>query len=107
VAYYILGNADQGRICATDVARWDTSFGIPTRPKGMVLVHLEGNDGRTRVKRSHRSFLRHVGSPYFAVKGWVTGCSLYISQLYFVLYLHLLWGFGPKSVTLTKSFVNA
>jgi hypothetical protein len=32
-------------------------------------------------------------------------CS-YISQLYFVLYLHLIWGFGPKSVTLNKSFVN-
>jgi hypothetical protein len=30
-----------------------------------------------------------------------------INQMYFVLYLHLIWGFGPKSVTLTKSFVNA
>jgi hypothetical protein len=45
----ILENVDQGRICATDVARWDTSFGIATRPKGKVLVHLEENDGRTRV----------------------------------------------------------
>jgi hypothetical protein len=52
VADYILGNADQGRICATDVARWDTSFGTATRPKGMVLVHLEGNDGKARVKRN-------------------------------------------------------
>jgi hypothetical protein len=69
VASYILGNADQGRICATDVARWDISFEIPTRPKGMVLVHLEENDGRTRVKRNHQSYLRHVGSPYFVVMG--------------------------------------
>jgi hypothetical protein len=30
-----------------------------------------------------------------------------INQLYFVLYVHLIWGFGPKHVTLTKSFVNA
>jgi hypothetical protein len=43
----------QGRICATDVARQDTSFGIATRPKRMVLVHLEGNDGRTRVKHNY------------------------------------------------------
>jgi hypothetical protein len=49
----ILGNADQWRICVTDVARWDTSFGTATRLKGMVLVHLEGNDDRTRVKRNH------------------------------------------------------
>ena len=53
VADYILGNADQGRICATDVVRWDTSFRIVTRPKGTALVHLEGNDGKTRVKRNH------------------------------------------------------
>jgi hypothetical protein len=53
VADCILGNANQGRICAMDVVRWDTSFGIATRPKGMVLVHLEGNDGRTKVKRNH------------------------------------------------------
>jgi hypothetical protein len=53
VANCILGNADQGRICTTDVARWGTSFRTSTRPKGMVLVHLEGNDGRTRVKRNH------------------------------------------------------
>jgi hypothetical protein len=52
VADGILGNADQGRICAMDVARLDTSFGTATRPKGMVLVHLEGNDGRTRAKRN-------------------------------------------------------
>jgi hypothetical protein len=38
------------------------------RPKGMVLVHLEGNDGRIRVKGNHQSCLR----PYFVVKGWVT-----------------------------------
>jgi hypothetical protein len=103
----ILGNADQGRICAMDVARWDTLFGIATRPKGTVLVYLEGNDGKTRAKRNHQSCLTHVGSPYFVVKGWVTGCCSYISQLYFVLYLHLIWDFGPKNVTLTKSFVNA
>jgi hypothetical protein len=53
VAYYILGNADQGRIYATDVARWDTSFETATRPKGTVLVHLEGNDDKTRVKHNH------------------------------------------------------
>jgi hypothetical protein len=35
--------------CAMDVARWDTSFITATRPKGIVLVHLEGNDGRTRL----------------------------------------------------------
>jgi hypothetical protein len=69
VADCILGTVDQGRICATDVARWDTSFRTATRPKGMVLVHLEGNDDRTRVKRNHQSFLRHVHSPYFVVKG--------------------------------------
>jgi hypothetical protein len=69
VADCILGNADQGRIWAMDVARLDTSFGTTTRPKGMVLVHLEENDGKTRVKRNHQSCLRHVGSPYFVVKG--------------------------------------
>jgi hypothetical protein len=79
VADCILGNADQGRICAMDVARWDTSFGTATKPKGTVLVHLEGNDGKTRVKRNHQSCLRHVGSPYFVVKGWVTRC-LFIHQ---------------------------
>jgi hypothetical protein len=64
----ILGNADQGRICATDVARWDTSFRTATRPRRKVLVHLEGNDDRIRVKRNHQSCLRHMGSPYFVVK---------------------------------------
>ena len=58
---------DQGRIDATNVARWDTSFGTATRPKGTMLVHLEGNDGRTRIKRL--KLLRHVGLPYFVVKG--------------------------------------
>jgi hypothetical protein len=58
----------QGRICATYVARRDTSFRTATRPKGMVLVHLEGNYGRTRVMRSYQSCLRHVGSSYFVVK---------------------------------------
>ena len=28
------GNADQGRICAMDVARWETSFETVTRSKG-------------------------------------------------------------------------
>ena len=51
----ILENADQGRIYATDVARLDTSFGTVTGQKEMVLVHLEGNDGRTRDKRNHQS----------------------------------------------------
>jgi hypothetical protein len=50
MADYILGNADQGRICAMDVAKLDTSFGTATKPKGTVVVHLEGNDGRTRIK---------------------------------------------------------
>jgi hypothetical protein len=72
----ILGNADQERICATNVARWDSSFGTATRLKGMVLVHLEGNDDRTRVKCNHQSCLRHVGLPYFVVKGWVIRCLL-------------------------------
>jgi hypothetical protein len=53
VASYILGNANQRIICAMDVASWDTSFGIATRPKGIVLVHLEGNNGRTKVTRNH------------------------------------------------------
>jgi hypothetical protein len=79
VADCILGNADQGRICATNVARWDTLFRTATRPKGMVLAHLEGNDGRTMVKSNYQSCLRHVGSPYFVVKGWVTRC-LFIHQ---------------------------
>jgi hypothetical protein len=69
VANCSLGNADQRRICAMDVARWDTSFETATKPKGTVLVHLEGNDGRTRVKRNHQSCLRHEGLPYFVVKG--------------------------------------
>jgi hypothetical protein len=49
VASCILGNAYQGIICAMDVAWWDTSFKIATRPKGMVLVHLKGNGGMTRL----------------------------------------------------------
>jgi hypothetical protein len=69
VADCILGNANQGRICATNVARWDTSFETTTKPKGTVLVHLDGNDGRTRVKHNHQSCLRHEGLPYFVVKG--------------------------------------
>jgi hypothetical protein len=54
VANCILKNADQGKICATDVARWDTSFEIATKPKGMVLVHLEGNDGRQGISVTTR-----------------------------------------------------
>ena len=65
----ILENANKGRICAMNVAKRDTSFETATRPKGMVVVHLEGNDGRTRVKRNHQSCLGHMGSPYFVVKG--------------------------------------
>jgi hypothetical protein len=53
MANCILGNVDQGRICATDVVRWDTSFGTATRPKGMVLVHLKGNDDKTRDKHNY------------------------------------------------------
>jgi hypothetical protein len=93
VADYILGNADQGIICATDVARWDTSFEIATRPKRMVLVYLEGNDGRTRVKHNHQSCLRHVGSPYFVVKGWVTRCLLIHQPVVFCFVLALALGF--------------
>jgi hypothetical protein len=90
VADCIFGNADQGRICATDVARWDTLFGTATRPKGMVLVHLEGNDGKTRANRNHQSCLTHVGSPYFVVKGRVTGCCSYQPVVFcFVLALDL------------------
>jgi hypothetical protein len=107
VADCILENADQGRICAMDVARWDTSFGTTTKPKGMVLAHLEGNDGRKRVKRNHQSCLRHEGLFYFVVKGWVAGCLLIHQTVVFCLYLHLIWCFEPESVTLTKSFVNA
>jgi hypothetical protein len=51
VTDYILKNTDQGRICVTNVARCDTSFGTATRPKEMVLVHLEGNNGKIRDKR--------------------------------------------------------
>jgi hypothetical protein len=69
VANCILGNANQGRICATNVARWDTSFETTTRLKEMVLVDLEGNDGKIGVKRNHQSCLRHVRLPYFVVKG--------------------------------------
>ena len=53
MAYYILENADQEKICATDVASWDTSFETAIGPKGMALVHLKGNDGRTRDKCNH------------------------------------------------------
>jgi hypothetical protein len=89
----ILGNAYQGRICAMDVARLDTSFRTATRLKGMVLVHLEGNDDQTRVKHNHQSCLRHVGSPYFVVKGWVTR-SLFIHQpVVFCFVLALALGF--------------
>jgi hypothetical protein len=50
----ILENAYQGRICAIDVAKWDTSFGTTMGQKRMVLVHLEGNDDRARVKHNTR-----------------------------------------------------
>jgi hypothetical protein len=50
---YTLGNTGQGKICVMDVARWDTSFETAIGPKGMVLVYLEGNDGRTRDKLNH------------------------------------------------------
>jgi hypothetical protein len=88
-----LGNADQGRICAIDVARLDTSFRIATRPRGKVLVHLERNDGKIRAKCNPYSCLRHMGSPYFVDKGWVTGCLLIHQLVVFCLYSHLLWGF--------------
>jgi hypothetical protein len=89
----ILGNTNQGRICATDVARWETSFGTATRPKGMALVHLKGNDGRTRAKRNHQSCLKHVGSSYFVVKGWVTRCLLIHQPVVFCFILALDLGF--------------
>ena len=44
----ILENADQGRICAMAVVRWKTSFKTATGLKGMVLVHLEENDGKAK-----------------------------------------------------------
>ena len=53
MAGYILENADQGKFCTPDVARWDTLFEIAISPKGMVLVYLEENDGRTSDKRNH------------------------------------------------------
>jgi hypothetical protein len=53
MAAYILENANQEKIYAMDVVRWDTSFGTTTMPKWMVLVHLEGNDGRTRDKHNY------------------------------------------------------
>jgi hypothetical protein len=53
VASCILKNVDQGRICTMNVARWDISFGTAIRLKGMVLVHLEGNYCRTKVKHNH------------------------------------------------------
>jgi hypothetical protein len=89
----ILGNADKGRIYAMDVARLDTSFRTATRPKGMVLVHLEGNDDRTRVKCNHQSCLRHVGSLYFVVKGWVTGCLFIHQPVVFCFVIALALGF--------------
>jgi hypothetical protein len=93
VANYILENAYQGRICATDVARWETSFGTTTRPKGMVLVHLKENDGRTRVKRNHQSFLRRVGLLYFVVKDWVIRCLFIYQPVVFCFVLALDLGF--------------
>jgi hypothetical protein len=93
VADCILGNTDQGRICAMDVARLDTSFGTATRLKGMVLVHLEGKDDRTRVKRNHQSCLRHVGSLYFVVKGWVTRYLFTHQPVVFFFVLALALGF--------------
>jgi hypothetical protein len=107
VASCILENADRERICATDVARWDTSFGIATRLKGMVLVYLEGNDGRTSVKHNHQSCYSMWVRLILYLRAKLLNVCSYISQLYFVLYLHLIWGFRPKSVTLTKSFVNS
>jgi hypothetical protein len=93
VANYILGNADQGRICATEAARWDTSFRTATRLKRMVLVHLEGNDGKTRVKYNYQSCLRHMGSPYFVVKGLVAGCLFIHQPIVFCFVLALDLGF--------------
>jgi hypothetical protein len=89
----ILRNVDQGRIFATNVVRWDTSVETATRPKWMVLVHLEGNNCRTRVKHNYQSCLRHVGSPYFVVKGWITGCFLRHQQVVFCFVLALDLGF--------------
>jgi hypothetical protein len=93
VAYCILRNADQGKFCAMNVARWDTSFGTTTKLRGKVLGHLEGNDDRTRVKYNHQSCLRHVGSPYFVVKGWVTRCLFIHQPVVFCFVLALNFGF--------------
>jgi hypothetical protein len=51
-------------------------------------------------------FFKARGFALFIRAGLLDVC-LNINQLYFVLYLHLIWDFGPKSITLTKSFVNA
>jgi hypothetical protein len=51
-------------------------------------------------------FFKACGFALFIRAGLLDVCSD-INQLYFVLYLHLIWGFRPKSITLTKSFVNA
>jgi hypothetical protein len=59
----------------------------------MVLAHLKGNDGRTRAKSNHQSCLRHVGLPYFVVKGWVTGCLLIHQPVVFCFELALDLGF--------------
>jgi hypothetical protein len=75
------------------VSRWDTSFKTTTRPRGKVLVHLEGNDDRARVKRNHQSCLRYVGLSYFVVKGWVAGCLLIHQPIVFCFVLALDLGF--------------
>jgi hypothetical protein len=67
------------RYSVSIISLLDTLFETATRPRGKVLVHLEGNDDRTRVKCNHQSCLRHVGLPYFVVKGWVTR-GLFIHQ---------------------------
>jgi hypothetical protein len=86
-----LENIDEQRICTMNVV--NTSFETTTKPKGMLLVHLEGNDGRTRVKRNHQSCLRHMGLPYFVVKGWVTRFLPIQEPIVFCFVLELDLGF--------------
>ena len=87
----ILENANQGRICALYVARWDTSCGTATRPKGMVLVHLEENYGRTRLSITIR-VVKAYGFALFC-KSWVTRCLLIHQPVVCCFVLALDFGF--------------
>ena len=51
--------------------------------------------------------VKACGFTLFIVKGWVTRCLLIHQPVVFCFVLALDLGFWTKSVTLTKSFVNA